>query len=134
MSEEKQDGRTTRPFADFLSDHNNGQGHRKAGETLQELVAAVVDTGKKGSMTVTVTIEPMKNAEDGTLLTHVAVTAKVPTLPDRAAVFFADGENNLRRTDPRQLTFDSLKEVEPPAVAEVKAAPAPAAVREVGAR
>lgn len=132
MSEEKkEDGRTTRPFADFLADHNAGQGHRKAGETLQDLVAAVVDTGKKGSMTVTITVEPMKNAQDGTLLTHIAVASKIPTLPEKAAIFYADTENNLRRTDPRQLSFDSLREVETGPV-EVKDAPAAPTVREVG--
>ena len=124
-SEEKGEGRRTRPFADFLAEHNNGHGHAKSSELLQELVSAVVDTGKKGTMTITVSIEPMKNAENGTLLTQVTATAKIPTLPVKAAIFYADEDNNLVRQDPRQLTFDSLKEVAAKDPAELKDAPAP---------
>lgn len=131
MTTEKENGRRTRPFADFLADHNNGHGHREASERLQELVAAVVDTGKKGTVTITVTIEPMKNAAEGTLLTQVTTTAKIPTLPAKAAIFFADDEFNLQRQDPRQLSFDSLKEVEAAAAADLKEAPAPA-LRDAG--
>ena len=103
----------TRPFGDFLQDHNRGQGHREAGEQLQALVAAVLDTGKKGSVTLTVNVEPMKNTA-GTLLTTVKVTAKIPEEPVKAAVFYADDDGNLVRNDPNQLPFESLKEVAGP--------------------
>lgn len=120
-----QDARRTRPFADFLADHNNGHGHREAGELLQELVGAVLDTGKKGSVTLTVGVEPMKGSPD-TLLTTVVVTSKIPKEPARAAVFYADDERNLQRTDPNQLQFESLKEA--PAGPELREAPARPAV------
>lgn len=109
------EGRRTRPFADFLADHNRGAGHREAGELLQELVGAVLDTGKKGSVTLTVSVEPMKGTAD-TLLTTVKVTSKIPQEPEKAAVFYADDERNLVRNDPNQLQFDSLKEVAGPVV------------------
>lgn len=126
MSEEKDTDTTTRPFADFLAEHNKGAGHRQASEALQRLVGAVVDTGRKGSVTIKVDVEPMKNGEEHTVLTTVHVAEKIPVIPPKAAVFYADGENNLRRSDPRQLTFDSLKEAPAPAAAtEVKEAAAP---------
>lgn len=127
MSEEKDDTEvTTRPFADFLAEHNKGAGHRQASEALQRLVGAVVDTGRKGSITIKVDVEPMKNADEHTVMTTVLVAEKIPAIPPKAAVFYADAEHNLRREDPRQLAFDSLKEAAPPAAAgEVKQAAAP---------
>lgn len=110
MSKTEDEGTRTRPFADFLQEHNNGQGHRKAGEALQRLVGAVVDTGKKGTMTVKVTVEPMKGAPD-TMVTTVVVDEKLPVLAPKGAVFYADGDNNLTRQDPNQPTFEGLRDV-----------------------
>lgn len=102
--------RRTRPFADFLAEHNKGSGARQAGEALQTVVAAVLETGKKGNVTVRVDVAPMKNA-DGLLVTTVTVATKLPVVEPKPAVFYADDEHNLVRDDPRQLTFDSLREV-----------------------
>lgn len=115
MSKDQEEPRRVRPFADFLIEHNRGAGHTKAGEALQRVVGAVLETGKKGSVTLQVTVEPMKNAPD-TLLTTVVVNEKVPVDPPKAAVFYADDDGNLTRKDPNQLDFDSLKEVEAPQV------------------
>lgn len=126
------DERQTRPFADFLAEHNNGASHRKASVALQDVVQAVVDTGKKGSVSINVAVEPMKGAEDGTLMLTVTVAEKIPTEPVKAAVFYADDDGNLTRNDPRQLSFDSLREVEGPAAADRKVLPPKAAPRAVG--
>lgn len=126
------DERRTRPFADFLAEHNKGVSHRKVSEALQEVVTAVVETGKKGSVALTVSVEPMKGAEDGTLMITVNTTSKVPVEPVKAAVFYADDEGNLTRTDPRQLSFDSLKEAPAPAAAEARELPATGPARVVG--
>ncbi len=112
----------TRPFADFLADHNGGQGHRQAGEALQRLVAAVLDTGKKGTVTLKVTVGTMDGA-DNTLVTTIEVAEKLPAVAPKPQVFYADDDNNLTRSDPNQLVFDSLKEVPAPAVKEAPAAP-----------
>ncbi len=118
--------RRTRPFADFLAEHNKGSGARQAGEALQALVAAVQDTGKKGFVTVKVDVAPMKNA-DGMLITTVTVATKLPTVEPKPAVFYADDDSNLVRSDPRQLTFDSLKEVPADPRPELREASRPAA-------
>lgn len=125
MSDEdvKEDARQTKPFAGFLQEHNRGAGHRHASEALQRVVAAVQDTGKKGSVVVTVNLEPMKGNDDA-LLTTVNVVEKIPVTPPKAAVFYADADHNLQRTDPQQLQFEGLKGVEGPEVRETKPAPA----------
>lgn len=113
----------TRPFADFLNDHNRGAEHRKAGEALQRLAGAVAATGKKGSVTVKVDVEPMKGTE-GTMVTTVTVTEKLPVEPAKSAVFYTDANDNLIRTDPRQLAFEGLKDVSAPQIRDTPAAPA----------
>lgn len=116
--QDKTEGRRTRPFADFFAEHNRGAEHIKASEALQELVTAVVDTGKKGSVTITVAVEPMKGTDASTMLTTITVVSKLPQQPIKSAVFYADDEGNLRREDPRQLTFDGLKTVDGPGEAK----------------
>jgi hypothetical protein len=116
-----QEERRVRPFADFLTDHNNGAGHRQAGEALQRLVSAVVETGKKGTVTVKVSVEQMKGAE-GTLVTHVEVAEKLPVNPPKGAVFYADEDGNLTRTDPNQPVISGLREVSAPEVRDRAAA------------
>lgn len=129
MSNEKTEEKRTRPFADFLNEHTKGLHHTKASETLQELVGAVVDTGKKGTMTITVTVEPMKGNADA-LLTTINVAAKLPAQPVKAAVFYADGEHNLTRNDPNQPTFDGLKDVG--GSSELRDAPEAPGLRQAG--
>jgi hypothetical protein len=116
-----EEGRRTRPFADFLAEHNQGASHTQASLQLQELVTAVAATGKKGSVAVTVAVEPMK-ANPSAMVTIVTVTAKVPTDPPKAAVFYADDDGNLTRDDPAQPTFEGLRDV-----------PTRGAVRDLGA-
>lgn len=100
MPDQPTDERRTRPFADFLADHNRGAQHTEVSQALQDVVGAVVDTGKKGSVTLTVNVEPMKSAETGTLLTTVVVSSKVPTIPARGAVLRRCGEQPGPRGPP----------------------------------
>ena len=126
MSDTPQE-RRTRPFADFLLEHNKGAGHQKAGEALQRVVGAVRDTGKKGSVTITVNIEPMKQSEDA-LVTTVVVAEKIPTVAPKGAIFYADEDHNLQRTDPQQLEFEGLREVDEPVLRDTETRPAAARV------
>jgi hypothetical protein len=118
-----EDDRQVVPFAAFLQEHNRGASHTKASEALQEVVNAVVDTGKKGSVVLTVSLEPMKQADEGTLLVTVNVVSKAPQEPACAAVFYADDAGNLTRKDPRQLALE---------LEGIREVPAQAAPRTVG--
>ncbi len=121
--------RRTRPIADFLAEHNKGAGAREASEQLQALVAAVQETGKKGTVTITVSVAPMKGGDNSVLITSVNVAAKLPVVEPKPAVFYADDDGNLVRNDPNQLTFEGLKEVPAPdSGVELKDAARPAVV------
>ena len=105
---------TIRPFADWLRDQSRGKTHDELSEALRDLVAKVIDTGKKGSLTLVITVEPMPKSDGNALIVTDEIKLKLPEFAREASLFFADDDRNLIRNDPRQLTFDSLREVPPP--------------------
>lgn len=106
------DGRV-RPFADALREINAGRSHDELSLALRDLTAAVKETGRKGTLTYTVAIAPMKGNPDVLQVTD-RIVAKVPESDRKASIFFADAAGNLTRTDPQQLSFESLREVPTP--------------------
>lgn len=102
-----------RPFADWLREQAGGRTHDELGEALHDLVARVRDTGKKGTVTLVVTVAPMKEDVD-TLVLSDEIKLKLPEHDRKASIFYPDAAGNLTRSDPRQPTFDSLREVPPP--------------------
>lgn len=105
---------TTRPFADWLRDQSRGKTHDELSEGLRDLVAKVIDTGKKGTLTLVITVEPMPKSDGNALVVTDEIKLKLPEFAREASLFFADDDRNLVRNDPRQLVFDSLREVPPP--------------------
>lgn len=96
-----------RPFAAILQDIGGGRLAARASAQLAELTAAVAATGKKGQITLVLKVEPLKKADQNTLVVTGSSTAKVPEADDASptSVFFADDSGNLRRDDPRQPTL-----------------------------
>lgn len=105
-TEEKVDPQS---FAAFLCQHARGRSERELSERLRTLVEAVEETGKAGTITYTLTIKPQPQAEHAVLVTD-QIKVKSPELERPASIFFADEQYRLVRTDPRQLSFESLTE------------------------
>lgn len=98
-----------RPFAAFLQETNKGRTHSELSDRLHELIGAVVETGRKGTLTLQVTVEHTKNAADNQLSVTEQVKLALPKPDVRTSIFFADSEGNLTRTDPDQMSFGDLK-------------------------
>jgi hypothetical protein len=92
-----------KPFAAFVQEQRRGALHVELSDNLAELVTACVETGKKGKLTLTVTVAPMKGSSDGVLTVTDEVRLAVPKADARPAIFYADEHGNLSRNDPRQL-------------------------------
>lgn len=107
-----------RPFADFLHEQAGGRTHEELTEALAEVVAAVRDTGKKGTLTLTLTVTPLKNG-GGALTVTDSVKKGVPIHDRRASIFYATNSGSLTRDDPMQPTFEGLQEVPALAVREL---------------
>lgn len=107
-----EDGPVIRPFSDWLREQSKGATHDELSEALHELTARVADTRRPGSLTFTVSIKPLKGAADSDALTVTdQIKLKLPEHDRKASLFWPDADGNLRRTDPNQLSFESLREV-----------------------
>jgi hypothetical protein len=90
-----------RLFTDVLRDIRKGRPVEEATEALADVVMAVDETGKEGSVTITLKIKPAKHGGPEKVLI-AEVTAKKPWADIASAIFFSDEDGNLVRFDPRQ--------------------------------
>lgn len=89
-------------FLVFLAGVNKGRAVKDLGEKLQELVAAIQNTGKAGTLALKLTVKPAgKNNSDAIIVTD-EVLLKAPRTAPRESFFFPDANHNLLRTDPNQ--------------------------------
>lgn len=81
-------------------------------EELRQVVARCRDTGKKGTLTLTLSIDPTK-AGDGTYSINDKVVSKLPEFERHATLFFGTPDGNLQREDPRQqaLPFNEARRI-----------------------
>lgn len=90
-----------RPITDVLRDIRRGRAVEQATRLLAEVVRAVDETGKAGTVTITLTVKPEKGG--GSQKTIIAaVKAKKPEGDIPEAVFFSDADGDLHRADPAQ--------------------------------
>ncbi|MFB4306926.1 hypothetical protein [Actinomadura sp. GTD37] len=107
---EPDDAGRVRPFAAILQDINGGEFATQIAGDMQDLVTAVRDLGRKGTLTLKFEVAPRKGSS-----TALNVTArrdlKMPAEEPIESVFFADSGGNLLRDDPRQLALPDLRTV-----------------------
>lgn len=85
-----------RLFTDVLRDHRNGKLVERLTEELSELVEAIQDCDKAGTLTLKLKIEPNKGEDGAVSITpSVSINKPYPDLPK--ALFFADGQGGLHR-------------------------------------
>lgn len=90
-----------RLITDILREYRNGKAADVASRKLSELVQAVDETGKPGTLTITFKVKPEKGG--GSQKTIACdVKAKMPDDDLPEAVFFSDSEGSLHRADPQQ--------------------------------
>ena len=108
-------------FLVFLAAQAGGGTVTELSDGLAELVRRVADTGKKGSISLTVSVEPMKGGDGKTMVVKDSITLKLPEYDRTAGVYFSDEDGRLHRNDPRQIAWDMpLREVPPPAGVDPK--------------
>lgn len=112
MPAEKQ----VRPFADVLKEINGGDSHDELSDALNELVTAVNDTGRVGTLTYVVKVKPAGKNAHGNVIILDEVKIKLPQLDRAESVWFVTSDGNVSRENPNQLKFESLREVPAPAV------------------
>lgn len=94
------------PFAEWMHEHRGGAFHSELSEKLAEVLAAVVDTQKAGSLTIKIRVKATGNQ-----VSFVdTVSADVPEYDKELSLFFFDEETGaLSKDDPRQLKIEGLR-------------------------
>lgn len=99
---------SNRSIVDFLREHRHGATHDELSDKLRDLVAAVNDTGKGGTLTFAIHIKPSERG--GALIVTDDVKLSAPKPERSSSIFYASPENHLVRVDPRQQTLE-LREI-----------------------
>ena len=99
-------------ITDVLSQIRGGAALKEAGAELADIIRAVKATGKKGSITLKIDIEPDKT--DDTVVTFQPdLTIKKPKKPFAKGMFYFDEKTGeVSREDPRQLEMQMEREAE----------------------
>ena len=87
-------------FVAVLTQLRRGSAVVDASEGLAEMVKAVRETGKKGKLTITITVVPLNKGDAVDLVDEVNV--KLPKPNRGSSLFFSADDGTLLRNDPRQ--------------------------------
>lgn len=86
-----------------LGSLRRGQAAVEFEDALRELLEAVQETGKQGSLTVTLKVGLYDRNDSATLEITDDIKIKLPTLPKGKSLMYRDAETGLlTRRDPRQ--------------------------------
>lgn len=95
------------PVAAFLASHLNGRTEEELSTEFHTLLDAVRAHGKKGSMTITIVVEPPANGVDSAPLPiGVESAVKAPKPTPVKSLYFLDDEGLPVREDPRQMAIE----------------------------
>lgn len=88
-----------RPFNEVLEELSEGATHQEMSETFWDLLQKVQDTGKNGSLTLTIVV-----ASDGMgrLVMKDEIKSKMPEHNRPTTSFFVSKHGNASRRDPNQ--------------------------------
>jgi hypothetical protein len=93
-------------LAAFIAGHLNGRTAEGLSAEFHELLDAVRTHGKKGSLTITVVVEPPANGVDSAPLPiGIESTVKAPKPTPVKSLYFLDDDGNPVREDPRQMAI-----------------------------
>jgi len=87
-------------FVAVLNQLHRGSAVADASDALAEVVKAVRENGKKGKLSLTITVVPLSKGDAVDLVCEVAV--KVPKPNKGSSLFFVADDGTLLRNDPRQ--------------------------------
>lgn len=97
-----------RPFSEVIGELDRGRVHNELSDRMHELIAAAQDTGKGGSITLTIGITP--DGKTGMLRFATKVVGKMPAAARAESLFFVDKHGNPTRQDPHQIALFEANE------------------------
>lgn len=99
-------------FAAFFVQHLAGRSNEEISSELNELLRRVNEHGKKGSLVITVTVEPPKGHIDGApVAISIDSVLKAPKASAPPSIYFVDEQGNATRNDPRQTAAFDVRDL-----------------------
>lgn len=92
-------------FVKMLTELANGRTVSECAEELALVIEGVKRTGKKGVLTIELTVKPEGKGEVEAVEIVGLPKPKVPKRDPRSTTFFISGEHDLVRDDPKQATL-----------------------------
>lgn len=83
----------------LLQELQKGKSLAKADEKMSELINAIRSVGKKGSVTIKLSV---RSLNEGSVHVEATVSASIPEVEFPPSIFFTTEENGLSRKDPNQ--------------------------------
>lgn len=102
------------PFSQQLAFLSKGSLDAELTQALADVVKAVRETGKAGSVTLTLKVGMLNQRDENAVKVSPAVKITTPKLPPYESVMFSTADGDLLRDDPKQRKLD-LREVAAPA-------------------
>ena len=101
------DEQQTAPVAAFLASHLSGRTDEELSREFHTLLDAVRAHGKKGSLTITIVVDPPANGVDSAPMPiGVESAVKAPKPTPVKSLYFLDDDGQPVREDPRQMQID----------------------------
>ena len=100
-----------KPFTTTLAELRGGAANEEMSEAMSEVVEQVRLTGRAGTITMKIRVEPASEGDVDRLKVSDEITVKAPKVAKKATFFFADPKNNLSRNDPLQQHIPEVREV-----------------------
>lgn len=104
------DNATSANFFAWLREQRSGALHDELGQELAALTAAVIEHGKKGTLTLKIGVSPTKDGMTVFVTDDVIVSA--PKADRGGSIMFPDAAGQLHRSNPNQLTIDRMHVVQ----------------------
>ena len=95
-----------KPFNQTIAELRRGKTVEELTDAMAELVAKCTETGKGGSLQLTIKIAPGKS---GQLEITDSIKVSVPQFARESSLFFVTPEGNLSRNDPRQDELPGIR-------------------------
>jgi hypothetical protein len=94
------------PFNQHLVHLNRGALNDELTETLANVVKAVRETGKQGSLTLQLKISMLNKRDEDTIKITPTVKNSTPELDRGETIMWSTYDGDLLRTDPDQMNLD----------------------------
>lgn len=112
MADQQQQAAQASDIISVMAELNRGNFMIECGRQLQEAKDAIVRTGKKAKLTITLEIIPagMRDGRINQLEISPSVTIKEPQESQGTSIFFVGEDGRLTRNDPQQEILNFEKE------------------------